>query len=103
MKRIVVALAGGALLLVACGTVQNPAKEDAGVRDDAQIPVDATNVDAGVDAGMAMSPPGQDMTGGSGRLTGATYTLDVQLGHPSSQRPIQGPTRRLEGNAPIKP
>ena len=94
----------------ACGSVtpKNDAAPpiDAAVIDavDAPPPIDAT--DAAIDAPDAMpaaSPPGQELGAAGGRLTGATFTLDVQLGHPVGQQPIQGATLRLEGNAPIKP
>jgi hypothetical protein len=94
MRFDVVALVVGLLASVACGSETTPIRDDAGVLRDAQVPADA---------GGAEATPGHELTGASGRMTGPTYTLDVQLGHPFSQQPIQGPTRRLEGNAPVKP
>jgi hypothetical protein len=72
--------------------------------------VDGTPIDAPIDAptdaaidGMPAAPPGSELNSAAGRLTGTTFTLDVQLGHPIGQQQIQGATLRLEGNAPIKP
>jgi hypothetical protein len=96
--------------LAACGSVK-PASPDAEPGDDAGTTdaPDVIDVDAGVDA-MADAaidapppPPGQELTTSGGRVMGAVFTLDVQLGHPIEQRALQGAASQLESNTPIKP
>ena len=36
-------------------------------------------------------------------MSGATFQLDVQVGHPYEQKPAQGATQTLQGNAVVKP
>jgi hypothetical protein len=45
----------------------------------------------------------REVTAGGGRVRGATFTLDVQLGHPLRQGRVSGPTYALEGNAAVRP
>jgi hypothetical protein len=92
-----------AAMSAACGSVSN--------KTDAAVPIDAAvdaEIDAAIDAPIdaidaPMTPPGAELNSAGGRMTGTTFTLDVQLGHPFSQQQIQGATLRLEGNNPIKP
>ena len=71
---------------------------------DAARQIDARSV---VDAGLVDAPAGArtglEITPASGRLKGGVYTLDVEVGHASSQGPATGGGKQLEGNAPIKP
>ena len=108
MRRSILALAFAAAALAACGSTRVPI--DADLPDDAQaIDADETPpIDAAVD--MAPPPidgpqplPGQEFTGGAGRVGGPTFTMDVQLGHPVGQQSIQSGTYRLEANTPVKP
>lgn len=70
----------------------------------AGCPGDPPASDAGIDAAPAAPPPpGQALTTTSGRLTSATYTLDVQVGHGLDQRPAAGATHHLEPSTVIKP
>lgn len=97
--------------LAACGSVKpalpdaEPPGDDAGTID----APDVMNVDAGldamVDAGIDAPPPppGQELTTSGGRMTGAVFTLDVQLGHPVEQRAQAGANYHLEASTPIKP
>ncbi len=104
MRRTAIPLLVALAALAACGSVkQNP---DAAPVIDAATDIDAdtTGIDAGVDAPVTAAPtPGQDITGGAGRASGPTFTMDFQLGHPTGQHQIQGSTFRLEANTPIKP
>ncbi len=108
MRRTTLACMLSIAALAACGNVrQNP---DAPPGIDAQaIDADTPIIDAGIDSAVdaspdAPSPPaGQDLGAAAGRVTGATFTMDVQLGHPIGQQQIQGSTYRLEANTPIKP
>lgn len=89
------------LAAAACGSVSS--NKDAGPPDDAPVdtPIDTPiDVPDRVDAGLA--PPGAEFNASGGRMTGGTFSMDVQLGHPIGQQRITGPTLRLEGNAPIK-
>jgi hypothetical protein len=109
MRRTLLALTiATAASAAACGNVrQNPDAPpppiDAAVDGDETI-IDAA-IDAPTDAGVdASNPsPGQEFTGAGGRVGGATFTMDVQLGHPVGQNQLQGTTYRLEANTPIKP
>jgi hypothetical protein len=81
----------------ACGNISRPGNDDfdAGQHD-------AAVIDTGVPDAV---PPtaSREIVGGAGRLTGGTYTLDVEIGHSFGQQPASGPTYTIEGNAAIKP
>jgi hypothetical protein len=72
-------------------------------------PADAPPVpDAGVDAAppppdAAEAPRTLDLTGAAGRVSGGTYTFDIQIGHPADQGSAQGGTYSIEGGAAVKP
>lgn len=88
------------LALAACGNITRKTGDDAGIRED------AGPADAGVDAPMIDAPPptpAREVVGGAGRMTGTTYTLDVEVGHPISQNKASGATYTIEGNAAVKP
>jgi hypothetical protein len=36
-------------------------------------------------------------------MSGGSFTMDVQVGHPVGQDSAQGGTRRLEGGAVVRP
>lgn len=98
-----------ATALAACGSVK-PMSPDGGSDDAGGIDApDVVDIDAGTDANVDAGidapppPPGQELTSSGGRVTGATFTLDVQLGHPVDQRQLDGSAFRLEANTPIKP
>ena len=80
-------------LATACGNITRKA-DDGGV----------TPKDGGIDA-MVDAPVGQsrEIVSGAKHMSGATYQLDVEVGHPVSQRKITGATYTLEGNASVKP
>ena len=108
MRRTIFALTLGIAALAACGNVKNnpdapPPPTDVPV--DAGVEIDATDamvpIDAAIDA--PAGSPGQEFNGAAGRVGGATFTMDVQLGHPVGQQQLQGTTYRLEANTPIKP
>ncbi|HVK74876.1 MAG TPA: hypothetical protein VM734_16220 [Kofleriaceae bacterium] len=84
-----------ALPLLACAS-DPPRFIDAGPPP----PIDAS-VDAPIDA--AVAPPGREVTSGGGRLRGARFVVDVQVGHGTAQSPAAGTGHVVEGNAPIKP
>ncbi|MBK9035837.1 MAG: hypothetical protein IPL61_32080 [Myxococcales bacterium] len=102
------ALPGLASLLLlgaagACGIV-HPDATDGG-----PPPIDAPQeIDAGVDAAPDATPQppptaSRALVTGAGRMTSATYTFEVELGHPVDQRPARGATVTLEGNTAIEP
>jgi hypothetical protein len=86
----------GVLLVVAgCGSVKRPF-------DDAAIaPLDAEEIDAPV----VQTPPtpARELVNAAGRLTGATFTFDIEIGHPIGQQLVSGVTYTLQGNAAVKP
>jgi hypothetical protein len=89
------------VLAAGCGNITRKG-EDAGIRDDAAVhdaPADAP-VDAEV---VEASREGRELVGGGAKLTGATYTFEVQVGHGISQIKVMGATHTLEGNAAVKP
>ena len=88
------------LFVAACGSV-SPQQHDAGGRDGGEIDGASAPPDAAPDA-----PPlreARELVSGGTRMTGATYTFEVQLGHGTPQNKIAGPTYKLEGNAAVKP
>ncbi|HEX3479605.1 MAG TPA: hypothetical protein VHT91_31495, partial [Kofleriaceae bacterium] len=73
----------------ACGSISNP-KSDPGVGHD-----------AGID-----EPPlreARELVNGAARMTGTTYTFDLQIGHAVQQGKAAGATYQLESNAAVKP
>ena len=108
MRRIILAFTLATAVLTACGNVRNnpdapPPPTDAA--DAGVDPIDAPDAMQPIDAAIDAPPPlpGQDFTGAGGRVGGATFTMDVQLGHPHGQQQLQGSTYRLEANTPVKP
>jgi hypothetical protein len=95
-----------AIATVACGGVEPaddaaPPGDDAGVIDAPPAVIDAPPGTA--DAMVEAPSPGTEVITGSGRMEGATYQMDVTIGHPASQKKIGGGGRTLEGGTPIKP
>lgn len=90
------------LVVSACGNVARN-------RDAATVPYDAAidtpaKIDAPPDSAPLPPPPeAREFVSGGTRMTGATYTFDVQVGHGVQQGKITGPTYKLEGNAAVKP
>jgi hypothetical protein len=83
--------------IAACGSTTRPIDDG-----DGGLPPDADTRE--FDAEPQLPPtPSRELVGGAGRLQGATYTLDVEIGHPVSQQPASGATYTIEGNAAIKP
>jgi hypothetical protein len=63
-------------------------------------------VDGSVDTpAPPLIPPreAREIVNGGGRLTGTTYTLDVQIGHSVQQSKATSTTYTFEGNAAVKP
>jgi hypothetical protein len=102
---------GGALLLIAiaaggCGNITRK-QDDAGVRDDSR-PIDSSvlidaMLDGPPDAEMLAPTEAREITPGGMRMTSATFTFDVQLGHPMAQQKATGSTYTIEGNTAVKP
>ena len=98
------ALVALALSAGACGSVGG-APADARPPDDAALDAAdaaAPPVDAGPDA---PTPSGtvRELGATGGRVTGGALVLDVQLGHPVSQRPARAGAVVLGGGAAINP
>jgi hypothetical protein len=89
--------------LAACGNVTRPGHggtPDDAQQDDAAVP-DAP--DAAVPEVQPAPTPSRDFVGGAARLSSATYTFEIEIGHPISQQPATGATYTIQGNAAIKP
>jgi hypothetical protein len=90
------------LLVVVLGGCGNVQAIDAAPDDAPPTP------DAGVDAAppapdAAQAPRAVDLAGAGGRVSGGTYTFDIQIGHPTDQGSAQGGTYTIEGGAAVKP
>jgi hypothetical protein len=92
-----------ALALSACGDIETQ-ETDAAVDAPPDAETDA-GTDIPIDAPNDAPPPkeARELTSGGGRMVGATYTFEVQLGHGLDQRPMQGSAHRLDPNTAIKP
>lgn len=108
MKRTLVWMGVAALLSVgtACGSVSgdpdaSPTIDAGPTIDTGMTPDAAMNPDAMPP--VATAPPSTDLTSGGGKLSGATYSMDVQLGHPFMQGKVTGGGKTVEGGAAIKP
>jgi hypothetical protein len=96
MKRILLLLA-----LAACSDITRETP-------DAPLPTADSSIDASVSIDAPDPPPpplreAREIVSGGGRLTGTTYTLDVQIGHGVQQNKATGATYTFEGNAAVKP
>ena len=89
----------GLLIIAGCGNITGN-QHDAAVPHDAAI--DSPDSDL---PDPEPTPPreARELVSGGTRMMGATYTLDVQVGHSVQQGKIMGPTYKLEGNAAVKP
>ncbi|MGH9886843.1 MAG: hypothetical protein ACREBE_15035 [bacterium] len=79
-----------------CGNVART-QHDAGAPDDAAIDSPIAPPDT------VVLREAREIVSGSTRMAGATYTLDIEVGHGVSQSAIAGATYQLEGNAAVKP
>jgi hypothetical protein len=95
------------VLAGACGSVSRPFNDDARPPEDASSPGDSSTPDDASDAPDAEPPlpptPGRELVGAAGRVKSATFTLDVQVGHPISLQPATSSTYRLEASTVLKP
>src|SRR5690349_9921173 len=89
--------------LAACGQASRPFDDANPGPPDARVP-DA-NPEIIPDAMPELLPPtpSREVVNGAGRMSGATYTLDVEIGPPISQQPAARATHTIEGNTAIKP
>jgi len=90
------------VILAACGNVSRQ-QYDAAVVYDAAIdsPQPPPPSDAMLDA-----PPlkeARELVSGGTRMTSATYTFDIQVGHGMQQGKAAAATYQFEGNAAVKP
>ena len=77
---------------------------DAGSTIDAGPTIDANDIDADPAASDAAAAPkdNAEITSGGMRVTGGVYTMDVMIGHPTSQAPSTGGGNSIEGGSAIK-
>jgi len=85
----------------ACGNITRKS-HDAGVPSDAS--------DAGVKDGMDIDAfvqppptPAREVINAAGRMTGATYTLDVEIGVPFQPQKATGGTYTIQPNTAVQP
>lgn len=98
----IVAVAG-IVLFAGCGSVSNKG-DDAGNNNPPDARVNDAGVTPTVDAPPAVPPTStQEITAGSGKASGSTYEIEVQIGHPVGQNPASGSTYEVEGAAAVKP
>ena len=90
-------LAVALLAAAACGNISRNGPYDAGATEPPTLPPDAALPDA------AVLHEAREFTSGGARMSSATYTFDVQIGHPVQQIRATGPTYQLESSAAVKP
>jgi hypothetical protein len=54
------------------------------------------------DGGVTAAPPSTDVVSGSGKLRGGNVEMDIQIGHPTTQKKTSGGNTTVEGNSAIK-
>ncbi|MBV8757793.1 MAG: hypothetical protein JO257_10970 [Deltaproteobacteria bacterium] len=88
------------LSLAACGNIARN-QRDAGNEPDDALTHDGT---AGSDAMVSQLPPtpAREAIGGGGRLTGTTYTLDVEIGVPMAPQKLTGAVHTLQPNTAVQ-
>ncbi len=96
-----------ALIAAACGGVGHPtdaAPPTDAAADGADVPIDAAT-DAATDApdAAAAGPTRIELVGGSARLTGGTYAVDVAIGVPSDPAAVSGGTTAVQAGTPVHP
>ena len=87
-------------LCAACGSVHH--NNDAAPPPKDAEPADARPFDAGAPDAGTPTPASNELTSGAGHVSGGTMTMDVQIGHGTSQAPATGAGTTVEGNTAIK-
>jgi hypothetical protein len=87
-------------VVAACGNIHRREPDDAGLSEPPPDVIDAM-IDAMPDA--ALLHEAREFVTGGVRMSGPTYTFDVQVGHSVQQGNVAGPTYQLETNAAVKP
>lgn len=54
------------------------------------------------DGGVTAAPPSTEVVSGSGTLQGGNVKMDIQIGHPTTQKKTSGGNTTVEGNSAIK-
>jgi hypothetical protein len=95
------------VLGAACGDVRNSSDPTPDLPDATTLGGDADVIaDAGPDQPDAEppvqpGPPSTDLSSGAARVSGATYTMDVQLGLGVDQSTVAGPNTTLQSAAAV--
>ena len=84
------------LVAAACGSINRKDPYDAGVSEPLPPPPDA-RPDA------AQLHEAREFVSGGARMSSATYTLDVQVGHAVQQGKASGATYQLQTSPAVKP
>jgi len=85
-----------------------PNLPDAGTPPEDGMPtvIDAApDTDANTMPDARIAPTGSvpETTGAAGSVSGSSYSLEFQIGHPHSQKPSSGGGRKTEGSSAVKP
>lgn len=87
--------------LAACGNITR--KPNGGVPGDARHDA-AVPHDAAIDAMVQPPPtPAREVISGAGHMTGATYTLEVEIGVPFEPQKASSATYTLQPNTAVQP
>jgi hypothetical protein len=87
------------LALAACGNIaRNQHDAGNGQHDDAAMK-DSGDHDA---MGQLPATPARETVGGAGRMTGATYTLDVEVGMPMPPQKATGAIHTIQPNTAVQ-
>jgi len=85
MRRSIVVVA----LVLGCGNVTDAPDASPGPGPDAPV--------------VGNAPPARELATAAGRMTGGTWTVDVQLGSLASQSAASGGTWTARGGSPLNP
>ncbi len=104
MNRFSIYIVGLVLGLAACGNITRKS-HDGGVQGDGSATTDAATTDGPVQQdAMVQLPatPAREVVGGAGRMTGTTYTLDVEVGMPMPPQKTVGAIHTVQPNTAIQ-
>ena len=88
------------IFVAACGDVSRQQHDAAVIHDAAPDSLQPPG-DAIIDASPLQEA--REFVNAGARITGPTYTFEIQMGHAAQQSSVTGSTYKLEGNAAIKP
>jgi hypothetical protein len=91
------------LLLAACGNITRKSHDGGLGSDDASMTDGAMN-DAPVDAFVQLpATPAREVVSGAGHMSGATFSLDVEVGVPFQPQKATGSIHTIQPNTAVQP